>query len=720
MTTDSDVFNDRQNFEKFLSNSRLQYIKLKFGNKKNLINHINKNYDMKLKENLSYIELDAILTTASINLYVDILEASSINEVAHRYSLYKTLTDTFWETTYWKTFSPLYNFIFDTNIKITRKTDLRNSAAKIVTDLSQDEFLEKWIYYTLDGRSRPVIQYEHLTIGPFGLIFSLHYREKELFGSQEPLLGCLVDSTHAGEDIVNWDKTDIVYLFSQIIKITKLKYERLKESDPIYFDYLNSIGYEFPSYLNSDLSQLSDNLKNKNNGITIGFYCIVQLSTLFLQDIDLIKILNKLIYKKKLVVKSEVEIKDKNIKVSKFGIVKRPELWSSKPAFGLASDIASLAPGSENFNEILSNIMKEGAIKYLQQLYEKRFELFQLICKKRYLYSFAKSNRTNISRDIAINLLLECYGLKNASSPSVDMRIHLKSVLQRINRFNENCENFNDETVLVEEIITNLRDGRSYLERGLKEWLYFLSSLIIYYEEIASKKKIPDNFVMDRPIFHIYYDRDKELNDIRDKFLIFLKNFTSSEAFKISEDLKIKIDKYSRKENSNFTLGDYFELVKKVHMYFKDRKNSEIWKCYPKEIGDKLDHLISDLDSFLIKEESFKLLNIASHGNAVIEFRRNMDLRNKSINLILKLDIIIFNVFNYLPNLITITGKVTEMKTGLEYYEFEHIDDRGAKIYGTRVIDFSYVYYFVPRIQEQDMISIYPILVTDLTDIMFD
>ena len=183
---------------------------------------------------------------------------------------------------------------------------------------------------------------------------------------------------------------------------------------------------------------------------------------------------------------------------------------------------------------------------------------------------------------------------------------------------------------------------------------------------LQSEKSIifGENYLVDRKfVGYIFFSR--ELHDIKAKFSIFLKKFSSSEATKISADLKTKIDKYSNNEKSGFALGDYIELLNKIHIYLKERNESEIWKRYPGKIDEYLNHMLSNLNKALIEGEAIRLFNIASHGDAVIEFRRKIELRQKSINLILKLDKIISNVFESLPDLITVTGKISEIKNGI-------------------------------------------------------
>lgn len=195
MKIDINLFKEKEEFLKFLYNSTMQYIKLKFENKKKLISFIQNKLDIKIPKTANYAKITEILKEKSKDFYSDVLKVHSPLEIAHLYSFYRILTDIFWETTWVKTFSPFYKFLFNEEPEIKNKSDQRKYAAKIITEFRQQKLEEKWIEYSstpfsfLYGKTAtPVIHYEHLTIGPAGFLFSLHYRKKEIFGYHEPIL----------------------------------------------------------------------------------------------------------------------------------------------------------------------------------------------------------------------------------------------------------------------------------------------------------------------------------------------------------------------------------------------------------------------------------------------------------------------------------------------------------------------------------------------------
>jgi len=288
------IFESEENFRRFLENSVMQYIKLKFGNKKNLISFIRNTLGIDIPKGATYVEIFQILAENSKDFYRDVLGISSPLEAAHLYSFYRTLSEIFWETTWVKNFSPFYTFLFNKKIKITKKSEHRKYAAKIVTEFNQSVLEQKWLEYStahtpviLYGMPGRVIHYEHLTIGPVGFVFSLYYREKEIFGNYEPLLAILVSTTRSGEDIVNWEKTDSFRLFLTILKELKEKITEVTATYPMYEAYLKAIGFEF-SY-NEWKNKLRDFVKLfknylKEEKIPIWFYYLTQLTSMFFKD----------------------------------------------------------------------------------------------------------------------------------------------------------------------------------------------------------------------------------------------------------------------------------------------------------------------------------------------------------------------------------------------------------------------------------------------------
>lgn len=724
MDVDFNIFEEKEKFLRFVENSRLQYIQLKFGNKDNLISFIESEFNIKISKNASYDKIDKILRENSKDFYRDVLRVESHIESAQLYSFYKVLTDIFWETTWTKTFSPIYNFLFGERIKIRKKLELREYAAKIITHFNQGDLAKKWIELTSSGEYpyRPVIHYKHLTIGPFGFLFSLYYREKEIFGRHEPLLAILVDTSPAGEDIIDWKSTDALNVFSTILNELNKKIEEDTSSYPVYNDYLTSIGFEF-SYaewkkeLPNELPAFVKLFKYqiKENTIPLMFYQIVQLTAMFFKDVEIIHLFNLLIAKGKLVINPEViEIED--FKITKEGIIKRPKSWLARPAFELASDIISMRPKSseEDFRILLTDLLKSGTILYLEQMFDKNFETFKAICTKRGLHKFALIDRHIIPKETAITLILESYGLKTPSTLSLDIRKEIEEFLEDLEDFKTKYKNL-AESSLAEKISTLSHKGRTYLERLLKEWLFVMGTLIVHYEDYVSRDKV---FVLDRPVFYVSpYSREQELNTIKDRYKEFLGEL------EVSEDLKRKIDKYTSEGRTNFALGDWYSLVRSAIKYIEQENNlgNTFWKSLPEHFHENVDKRISELEGYFIKENALKWLNIASHEKAMVELRRSVGSRQKALKALLKLDKIISSTLQSLPELITITEKVTEAKTGLEYHKAEYMSNKTntLKIYGTRLIELSFIYHLITHFEGNSNIVTYPILITDLTDTIF-
>lgn len=150
---DWNIFEGKDNFLRFIDNSILQYVRLRFGSRKGLISFVNANFGTKIPETATYTRISEVLKENSKDLYKDVIRLSPI-EIAHLYSFYKVLTDTFWET-----FSPFYAFLFNEKIRIGKKSELRKYATRIIEKFDQNELTKKWIELTSSsGEYRPVIQ----------------------------------------------------------------------------------------------------------------------------------------------------------------------------------------------------------------------------------------------------------------------------------------------------------------------------------------------------------------------------------------------------------------------------------------------------------------------------------------------------------------------------------------------------------------------------------
>lgn len=203
-------------------------------------------------------------------------------------------------------------------LRSQKKSEHRKYAAKIITEFNQSALEQKWLEYStaqtpiiLYGVPSHVIHYEYLTVGSLGFVFSLHYREKEVFGSYEPLLAILVGTTRSGADIVDWEKTDSFRVFLTILKELKEKITEVTSTYPIYDDYLKAIGFEFSYHewknkLRDFVKLFKDYLKEEK--IPVGFYHLVQLSSMFFKDEEIVDILNRMIAEDILVINAETEI----------------------------------------------------------------------------------------------------------------------------------------------------------------------------------------------------------------------------------------------------------------------------------------------------------------------------------------------------------------------------------------------------------------------------
>lgn len=556
-----------------------------------------------------------------------------------------------------------------------------------------------------------------------GFKLPLYYREKEIFGRHEPILAILVDTTPSGEYIVNWERTDAFKVFSAIQNELNTKITDIRSNYPLYNDYLTSIGFEFPytEWKQNSLELVRElKVQLKENKIPLWFYQIVQYTGMFFKDKEIIDLLNKLIADNKLVINPEViEIED--LKITKEGIIKRPKSWLARPTFELASDIISIKSKSseEDFRRLLTGILQIGAIKYLEQMFDTDFETFKALCTKRGLHKFALLDRHALPKETAIRFLLESYGLQTPPADSLNIKLVIERFLSvNLSEFRGDYKEMSD-LPLIENIRGLLDDGRTYLERLLKEWLFIMISLVVHYEDQISRGSSKDIFLLDRPIPYISpYNREQELNRAKEKFKEVLGRFNAS------EDLKKKINEYAMERRANFTLGDWYSLISSLMKYIEQESNlaNNFWESLPKQFHEDIDKRVSELERYFIKENALKWLNKAHHEALMVELRRSIESRQEALNALLKLGKIISSTLQSLPELITLTEKVTEAKTGLEYHKAEYKSNGNSytlKIYGTRFIELSFLYHLITRFEENSNIVTYPILITDLTDTIF-
>ena len=534
------------------------------------------------------------------------------------------------------------------------------------------------------------------------------------------MLSILVNTTPTGEDIFYWKETDAFKVFSDILKELNRKINDVTSSYPSYANYLKSIGFEFSysEWKNQLRDFVKDFVKIFKNQIKgkppMMFYQMVQLTAMFFTDEEIIDLLNRLLAEERLIVKSETEIED--LKITEGGIIKRPKSWLARPAFELASDIASIK-SKNKFRDLLTDVLKNGTIKYLEQVYDEDFETFKHICIKKRLHKLASLEKCYVPKEKAIKLVLESYGLRTPLTSPLKIREKINSYIQEVQKFEgEYRTRTMGEWELIRKIINLLRDGRTYFERILKEWTFIITTLILHYEDSIARGLSADTFILDRPIFYIW-SIERELNEIKKKYKDFLKKLGLK--FSISDDLRTKIDNYIKKERIKFTLGDWLSLLQLSVRYADENLSNRFWSALPAHFYRNTQESISEIESFLNKEGALKLLNLASHERAMIEFQENIENRQEALNILSKVREEILLELQRLPELVIITKEVTDGQTGLKYYEARLTTNKSIKIYGTQFVGLNFLYYLIPRFEKEEDIAIYPIIITNLTDNVF-
>jgi len=706
------VFTQEEEFLRFLNNCLLQFIKLKFGTKKKFIDFIEKQFEIKIPQSFSCLKtlmfLSKKLKEDEQSILENIFGVSSLIEICHLYLFYKLLTELFYETTWTKVFSPFYEFIFGKKVKIRNKKELRQYAAEIVTRLNQRAICEKWIEFSSTRIPYPlVIHFDHFIIGPLGFFLTPYYREKRILEFPKPILDLLVTYIPTEQEIVNWKETDIAQLLSSLVREIENGIDKTFSKFPVYKKYLKQIGFEFPSseWKTNILKLVKDFHNNlKRNLIPLWFFQLEQLTGMFLDDRDVIRMLNFLISRNSLVISGDLDLD--YVKISKDSILIKPESWIARPAIDLAKDIQQIS-GERDFWCILRDILGNGAISYLEQVYEQKPDLFKKLLIKKCLYKFADSDLALVPKDTAIRRLLESYGFHVPSISGFDFRNELREFIGKLRRFKKDYCSL-DEKTLVRRIISFLWDGRNYTERILKEFSFILTSLMIYYEQ-ASVHQTSEVFLVDRPLFlPSSFVREQDITRIRNEFFRFWTKVISNEKIK-----NLKRDK--------FTLGEWFSLCWGLLNYVKASMNSFL-KSLPNDMEEKISKFRKL--SKKITKEILVWLNTASHERGRRKIRNDIHAREKALEALLNLDIILYNLFSCLPLLVEIVNEVNEIKTGLKFYEVitTGIDSskKKFKIYGTRFLDSSYNYYLIFQRKEEREIGIvaYPVLITNLVDII--
>lgn len=723
---DYDIFSSEEKYLDFLLECTRQFCILKFGNKKKINSQIKSNLGINIPKNATYKQIISRLEKNSRNFHKDIIGKSSKEEVASLYSFYKMLKDVFWETTWAKMLSPLYIELYGKEPKIRSKSDQLKYCKEIILDSDEESITKKWInlIQKLTLVYPPTIHYKHLTLGPLGLKFSLYPRGKTVFGFPRPIFNILMRSAF---DINN---TDFNRVFSFILKNLEKKIDKVPDEYPAYYKYLGSINMSQEELL-SIISEYRQNLLKivkrfqrglKEDKILMFFFILSQLSAMFYRDEEVLGLLNELIAEGSLVIKQECDL-ERRIKVTEYGIVKRPPSWISKPAFELAEDIARAETGkkeydTERFREILGRILDLDPPNYLKKLCSENLNLFKQLLRNKRIYALQESEKYEIPIDKVVRILLEAYGVVLPSNIPFAVRKDLKEHLSELKKFKQQHKELN-ETVLLRKTRHLLQESRTHFERFFKEFFFLLSILIISYKELESKT--PERrFLLNRPLqAPSVYDREKSIIRIKKKFRDHLE--------KISQYLGLndveKIREYLKNGRARFALGDWYNLIKASLRYIKneDGLGKEFWLALPKSFRDETREVTRGLEEFFQKESVISTLNLASHEKSMKELRSNIEKRKKAISTTLILDKKLKELFGYLPDSVKIKEVTSEVETGLTSYVAEYVNLEGEteemKVYGTRIYNTSFTYFVIPLFPEEKFA--YPILVTNLVDIFF-
>lgn len=698
------VFDSDENFERFSANSIVQYARLKFGSKRELLKSVETIFKGKIPGDSSYLNIVLFLYQKSPEDFRKIFGISHLIEMCHLYSFYKMMMDVFYETSWMKDFTPFYKFLFGKEVKISTKKEKRAYAARIITNFDQPSLESKYLEFSSSYRYPPVIHYGHLTVGPLGFIFTPYYREKEILEIPQPTLSVLAKESLEGVDIINWERTNLTKFFTEIMNDIRSKMISLRSKCPVYKRYLNLIGFDEAIFEKKDALSLSKDFKEKisQNLIPTWFYEIVQLSSMFLTDEEAIKLLNRLIAEGILVIKvSEIDLN--NIKVTKDCFLLKPKSWLVRPSMDLARD---LSESEEEFPLMLTEILKKGAIKFLNSLYERDPEEFSKLLNKRGLYKFSKLEPTSIPKETAIRRLLESYGFRIPSQWGFEIRSIIKDYIHKLRKFKKKYHQLRERD-LVNNVISFLKNGRDHLERILKEFAYILIILILNLK-YAAEQNIKISFLIKRPLaMPSSFSRDRDLH------------FLKREAFNLLRRLSDP-SLFGKLNKRRLTLGDWQVLITHL-LHYLERDLKFFYKELMIDVKmrlEKFKYLIGQVE----KEGIFAQLNKASHEEGRREIMTDTDSRKNAIEALLKFDEILAGLYSCLPPLARVTREVKEIETGLQYYETKIIDEnfkeKTLKIYGTPSIEPSETYYIFTRKDEEDKIAIYPMLITNLSDVI--
>jgi hypothetical protein len=706
----AEIFSLKENFLHFVQNCLIQFIRLKFRNKQAFFSSIEKTFGIKASVHSPYLNVLFRLEEEKIRtLFREVFGISSTIEACHLYLFYKLLNNILYEATWTKRFSPFYQFVFGKNVKIRDKKELRYYAAEVVTKFNEETLCEKWIEFSSKYRYPLVIHLNYFIIGPAGFVLTPYHREKPILDFPRPILDIVMEPTQTYKEIVDWRKTNIAKFLSHIIDDVANGIENTCENYPIYKDYLENIGFTFSSSdWKKELPKVTGIFKDclKKGQIPVQFYVLEQLTGMFLEDEEVVKVLNSLIANGTLVIKNETDIHDA-AKVYKDSIMLKPKSWLAHPSIDSAKDLENMfLEDKRDFWQILKEVLEKGAIRYLEHVYEYYPRHFRNLLLKRGLYKFASSDLSLVPKKEVIRRILEGYGFQIPTFTGLDTREDMIEYFGKLSNFKRTYRTF-DERILVSEIINFLRDGRDYAERILKELSFIISALVLRYRE-ASNYQLENPFVAEFPLFLPFsYTKERDIARIKGSIV----NFWSEIAH---EEQKKKVQ-----AKRKFTLGDWFSISSELLKYA--RNNKSFLNALPEDAQKRIENANESLKNL---SETFPWLNKASHEGGKREIKARIGSREEALHSLLKLDATLKSLFTSVPPLIEITNEVSESRTGLKFYEAiaykEDFFKTNIKIYGLRSVDLSYNYYLIlQRLGERETeIVTYPLLITDVVDVI--
>ncbi|MBL7117491.1 MAG: hypothetical protein ISS94_01725 [Candidatus Syntrophoarchaeum sp.] len=295
------------------------YIGKRFRPKANFIAFIKEKTRIKFSETKSY---DALFSEIEKKIgkekFFSILGIKDLEEAEIRSQLADVFYKALVETTWMHQFSPLYERLTGEKIKIKRKVEKKEPAYRLAFSVDENEFIDAWTDLYKGEVLPPVIPYKNIVIGPLGWLKSLEKREKEMFG--------LIFGLHSDIIRIIGDKFDPE---SQDIIIGALLgiIEQIG-NDPNKFELQDVIGREALKHLKEVESEQDENIR---------FAKSVQVIHVYLNDENLISIINELIASKKISgpkihgLYERYPYSFSDWIITKYGIFKQDPSWKRNP-----------------------------------------------------------------------------------------------------------------------------------------------------------------------------------------------------------------------------------------------------------------------------------------------------------------------------------------------------------------------------------------------------